>query len=73
MMIDVLHQLLKKMITYMVHWLEQLIEKSVLISKKEEEDQTYNLKYTQINITQSVVLLYLSIYRTENLSEIQQC
>jgi len=37
MMIGVLHQLLKKMITYMICWLKQLIEKSVLISKKKKK------------------------------------
>ncbi len=37
MMIDVLHQLLKGTVTYLVHWLKQLIEKSITVTKKKKD------------------------------------
>jgi len=37
MMIDVLHQLLKSTVTYLVHWLKQLIEKSITVARKKKD------------------------------------
>jgi hypothetical protein len=36
-MIDVLHQLLKSTVTYLVHWLKQLIEKSITVARKKKD------------------------------------
>ncbi len=36
-MIDVLHQLLKSTVTYLVHWLKQLIEKSITAARKQKD------------------------------------
>ena len=37
MMIDVLHQLLKSTVIYLIHWLEQLIEKSITVTRKKKD------------------------------------
>ena len=36
-MIDVLHQLLKSTVIYLIHWLEQLIEKSITVTRKKKD------------------------------------
>ena len=36
-MIDVLHQLFKSTVIYLIHWLEQLIEKSITVTRKKKD------------------------------------
>jgi len=37
MMIDILHQLLKDTVIYMLNWLDELIEKRIVASRKKKE------------------------------------
>ena len=37
MMINVLHQLLKNTVIYLIHWLEQLIEESITVTRKKKD------------------------------------
>ena len=41
MMIDILHQLLKDTIIYMLNWLDELIEKRIVASRKKKEYQLH--------------------------------
>ena len=36
-MIDILHQLLKSTVIYLICWLEQLIEKSITVTRKKKD------------------------------------
>jgi len=40
-MIDILHQLLKNTVIYMLDWLDELIEKRIVASRKKKEYQLY--------------------------------
>jgi hypothetical protein len=69
-MIDVLHQLLKNTVTYLVHWLKQLIEKSITVTKRRKTSDTKS----QVHLRQHNLIISSaqSLCRIEDFSEIQQ-
>ena len=74
-MINVLHQLLKKTVTYLILWLELLIEESVSVRKKKKD-----VKDTVLNVSDMIqfdqqfhsVLIFSELKRFDKYSVIKQ-
>jgi len=74
-MIDVLHQLLKNTVTYLVHWLKQLIEKSITVTKKKKDIRhkiSSAFEATQLNYQFCSILTFAELKIFQRYSSIKQ-
>jgi len=75
MMIDVLHQLLKNTITYLVHWLKQLIEKSITAARKKKDIRhkiSSASEATQLNHWFCSILAFAELKTFQRYSSVKQ-
>ncbi len=76
MIIDILHQLLKDTVIYMLDWLDELIEKKIVASRKKKEYQlhiNYAFDVAQLNEWFCNVSAFVKLKMFTKYNVIKQC